>query len=103
VGSLHWLILIPYYFFAALTTLLLLTVLSRLLRVRAGANRLVMIAIGLSLISVITPLLIGVADITDYEGKGFVALALASFLLAGIDTLLAPRLSMPFDEELQNL
>lgn len=103
MGSLHWLILVPYYFFAALTTLLLLSVLSRVLRVPAGANRLVMTAILLSLVAVIAPLLTGIAGIGDYEGKGFLALAVASFVLAGIDTLLAPRLSIPFDEELENL
>jgi hypothetical protein len=100
---LHWLILIPYYFFLALTVSLLLVLLARFSRVRVPANYLVSAAVLLAIGAVALPLVTGRATLADYTARGFVVLAAASFLLATLDTILASVLPLPLDQELKGL
>lgn len=99
----HWLILLPYYFFTAIGTSLLLLLLCRLVRARVGSSSLVTAAVILSLIGVAAPLVSGQMGIDDYSTLGFLVLAAASLLLAGLDTLLQPLLPLPADDELAQL
>lgn len=103
MGSLHWLILIPYYFFAALGVLLASLVLCRIVRLRASLNALVSTAIGVALVLVIVPLLGGWAAIGAYDGRKMIAVAVLTFLFALIDTLISGRLPLPLDRDLQEL
>lgn len=100
---LHALILIPYYFFAALAVLACLMVVCRLLRARLAINTLVGTAIALSLVLIIAPLALDWVDLAAFTTWPMVALGLVSFLAAGIDVALAKRLRAPFDKELQEI
>lgn len=100
---LHWFILIPYYFFLALSVALLLVLLARLVRARVSASHLVTAAVLLALAGVSLPLATGWATIDDYTTRGFVVLAVASFLLAALDTLLGSALPLPLDRELEGI
>lgn len=100
---LHWLILIPYYFFLALSLALSFVLVARLVRAPLSANHLVTAAVLLALGGVSLPLATGWAVIDDYTTRGFVLLATASFLLAALDTLLATALPLPLDRELEGV
>lgn len=103
MGNLHWLVLIPYYFFSALCVLLLLIVVCRLLRVRIGANALVITSVLVAAGGVLLPLATGWAHIADYGGIGLVVLGVVSFMFAALDAWLEPRLALPLDQELLKL
>jgi hypothetical protein len=103
LGTLHWLILFPYYFFGALSLLLLMMVVARLLRLKVKVNALVMIAIIVSLVTVAFPLIVGWADIGDYSGRILLLIGVDSFILAAVDAALESRLPLPLDQELQAL
>jgi len=103
LGTLHWLIVIPFYFFGALSLLLALMVVARLLRLKVKANTLVMIAVTVSIVGVALPLVAGWAEIHDYSGRIMLLIGVVSFLLAAADTLLEPRLPLPLDQDLRAL
>jgi hypothetical protein len=103
LGTLHWLILFPYYFFGALSLLLLMMVVARLLRLQVKVNALVMIAVIVSIVSVALPLIAGWAEIGDYSGRMLLLIGVDSFILAAIDAALESRLPLPLDQELQAL
>jgi uncharacterized membrane protein YedE/YeeE len=103
VRNMHWLILIPSYFFAALALLLLAILTARLLRLRVSVNPLVTGAVIVALGIVVAPLVAGWMTLADYNGRVLLALMVATFAAAGLDTLLQSRLPLPLDEELTEL
>jgi hypothetical protein len=103
VGSLHWLIVIPLYFFAALALLLLSIVVARLLRLRVSINPLVTAAVIAALAVVVAPLVAGWVTLEAYTGRVLAALLVASFALAALDTLLQSLLPVPLDKQLEEL
>ena len=103
MGHFHWLLLIGYYFFAALTCLLVLMLLGRVLRASVTINTLVMGAIGVSLIAIVLPLLLGWARLADYTGARLLLLGLSTFVLAALDVALQRWLPLPLDRELEEL
>lgn len=103
MGNLHWLILVPYYFFGALSLLLLLMVVARLLRLKIKVNTLVMTAVLIALAAVALPLVAGWAELEDYSGRVLLVVGVDSFLLAAVDTWLESRLPLPLDRELRSL
>lgn len=100
MGNLHWLILIPYYFFGAMAVLTLLVVLTRVTRIKASINTLVGIAIATSAFDLIFLLGSGMLQIDDFTGLPMLVIGLTSFVLATIDFLLRKSLPLPLDEEL---
>lgn len=103
MGNLHWLIVIPFYFFGALSLLLLLMVLARVLRLKVKVNALVMVAVLVALVGVALPLVAGWAELEDYSGRLLLLIGVDSFILAAIDTWLESRLPLPLDQELRAL
>lgn len=103
MGSFHWLILFPYYFFTALSFLLLSIVVARVLRLKVGVNPLVMTSVVVSLALIAVPLILDWANLHDYEGRMMLAIGLGSFVLAGLDVLLEQWLPLPLDGELADL
>ena len=103
MGSLHWLIIVPFYFFTALSFLLLIIVVARVLRLKVGVNPLVMTSVTTSIGLVAVPLMLNWADMHDYEGRYMLVIGLASFVLAGLDVILQQWLPLPLDEELAAL
>ncbi len=99
----HWLILVPYYFFAALACLLVLMLLGRFLRASLSINTLVMGAISVSLLAVACPLVLGWARLSDYTGRQLLLLGLSTFVLAALDVALQRWLPLPLDRELEEL
>jgi hypothetical protein len=100
VGKLHWLILVPYYFFGAITLLGVLLLVARLLRLKLSINAIVTAAIVGTLVALAVPLLAGWVSIQALTGLGVALLLLASFLFAAIDAMLSKQLPLPLDEEL---
>ena len=100
---LHGLILVPYYFVAALASLPLLMVLSRLLRLRIAINTLVGGAIGLSLVSIVLPLACHWAGLDAFTGRPLALLVVLSLVFAALDAALAKVLPLPLDDELREL
>lgn len=97
----HWLMVIPFYFFGALLTFLLLALGSRILRLKVGANPLATAAVVVSIGGLITLLgLVDVIDMAHLTGRQLLVLGGATFVLAALDTLLAPALPLPLDGEL---
>lgn len=103
MGSLHWLIVIPLYFFAALALLLSFILLARLLRLTVSVNPLVTGAVVLALGVIVAPLLAGWTTLDGYTGRVLLVLILATFAIAGLDTLLQSALPLPLDKELREL
>lgn len=101
MGVLHWLIVIPLYFFTALTLLLSFILIARLLRLRVSVNPLVTGAGTLALGLIAAPLLTGWVTFDAYTGRLLVALIVASFAVAGLDALLQSPLPLPLDDELR--
>jgi putative exporter of polyketide antibiotics len=99
----HWLILVPYYFFLALTLLALLVVVCRLARVKANINTLVGVAIALGVAIPIGLLALDVIDLAHLKALPMLVLAAASMVLAGIDVVLSRLLPLPLDQDLQEL
>ena len=100
---LHALILFPYYFFGALTTLLVLMILSRVLRLGVSINVLVGIAIVVGVLGLAIPLAADLFDLHDLGGKPMLVLAASTFILAGVDVLLAKALPLRLDDELKEV
>ena len=103
MGSFHWLIVVPFYFFSALSFLLLTVVLARILRLKIGINPLVITAVIVSLGLVVAPLIAGWATVHDYEGRTMLVIGLVSMGLAGLDVVLQQWLPLPLDQELEAL
>lgn len=103
MASLHGLIVIPYYFFAALAILFLLLVIARLTRARVAAHVLVLAAVSLSLAALVAPLLVGWTTLAQYTGWPLVLIAVVSFALAAVDVVLQQWLPLPLDRELDAL
>jgi hypothetical protein len=103
LGTLHWLILVPFYFFSALSLLLLMMVLARLLRMNIKVNTLVTTAVLVALVGVAVPLVVGWAEIEDYSGRILLLIGVDSFILAAVDTWLESRFPLPLDRELRAL
>ena len=101
--SSHWLLLIPYYFFAALSCLLLLLPAARLVRARISINALATTAVVLGLLLTLLPLLSGWTTMTNYTVTRLFLLACATVLLAVLDTALQSILPLPLDRELEEL
>jgi hypothetical protein len=103
VGSTHWLLLIPYYFFGALGALLLLILLSRTARLHLSLNLLSTTAVVLAIGSVTVPILTGCLSLRDYTVSRMLLLVGTTCVLALLDALVQPALSLPLDKELQDL
>jgi len=99
----HKLIVIPYYFFAALAVLACLMLACRLLRLKLSLNALVGTAIVSSLLALIAALALDWVDLTTLGPWPMVGLVLLSFLAAAADVVLAKRLPIRFDQELSDL
>ncbi len=99
----HWLIVIPYYFVAALATLPFLMLLCRLMRATISINTLVGAAIAFSVLAVVAPLVCGWLSLSAFTGRSLLLLLLASFVFAATDAFLQQWLPLPLDKELQEL
>ena len=96
----HWLILIPFYFFGATGLFLRLTIASRLLRLKVTASTLAVTSVVLGLAFVIVPLVSDLLDLEHYAGRYVLGLGVVTFLIAAVDTILEPLLPLPLDQEL---
>lgn len=96
----HWLVVIPFYFFSALAVFLSLAVASRILRLKVGANTIATAAVCLAVLALAVPLIANWADVEDLTGRRLLILGAASFVLAGLDTFLQSLLPLPIDAEL---
>ena len=103
MSYLHWVILIPFYFFGSLAALPLLIVICRLLRLKVSINALVGTAIALSVAGIVVPLACDWVDLTAFRGRQMLALGVLSMLLAALDAALVNSLPLPLDRELQDL
>jgi len=101
MGSLHWLIVVPFYLFGSITLLLSFILAARLLRLRVALDPLVTGACALSIVLNVVPLIAGWVSLDAYAGRVLVTLIVASFALAGLDTFLRPLVPLPLDEELR--
>lgn len=100
MGSLHWLVLVPYYFFLALAYLGLLMVGTRLFRIKTSINVLVGISIVVSLIDLIAIFALDLVEIDDFRFLPLLAIFSVSLVCAALDNVLHKRLPLPLDEEL---
>jgi hypothetical protein len=103
VSSLHWLILIPYYFFSALSLFLLFSVVCRVVRASASANPIAITAVVAAVVATAAPLLAGATELADYSWQGMLGLFAVSMVLATVDTLLKGSLGLPADAELEDV
>lgn len=99
----HWLILIPCYFFAAMSLLTLFMLLSRLLRLRLPIDWLVGAAIAVGILATAGPLALDLVDLHQVTGRAVLVLGVASFALAGLDAAMAALLPLPLDRDLEQL
>jgi hypothetical protein len=103
VESLHWLIVVPLYFFTALTLSLSLILVARLIRVRVSFDTLATGASAVAIGLIVTLLVAGWLTLDAYMGRVLLVLIVASFAVAGLDTLLQSLLPLPLDDELYEL
>jgi len=103
VSRFHWLIVVPYYFFLALTLLPVLMVLTRVVRAKVSLGTLATITFVLSVAGVAVPLIADWIDLAHLSGRLLLGLVVASFALVGLDGVLARRLRSPLDDELEAL
>lgn len=96
----HWLIVVPCYFFAAISTFLVLSLVSRVLRLDVGANTLATTAVILAVAVVAIPLAADWIDLAHLNGRRLLVLVGATFVLAAFDTLLQSALPLPADRDL---
>lgn len=101
MGSFHWLIVIPYYFFGALALVSGLVMITRILRLRIGINVIVITSISVSLLGLAIPLSLGWLDLDALTGLRLAVVLLASFVFAGVDAMLKDRLPLPLDADLE--
>ena len=103
MGSLHWLILIPYYFFTAITAYLSFALVCRLARASVSANPLAMAAMVTSIAATALPILTGWIPLASYSWQGLVVLLVLSGTLALLDAILKGGMPLPLDEELEDV
>jgi len=103
VSRFHWLIVVPYYFFLALTLLPLLMVLTRVVRARVSLSTLATMTFVLSVLGVAVPLIADWVDLAHLTGRPLVGLIAASLALVALDGVLARRWRQPLDDELDAL
>ncbi len=96
----HWLVVIPFYFFSAIGTFLLLAIGSRIVRLQVGANALAIAAVIIAVALVAATLATGWTDLEHLAGRRLLGLGVATFVLAAIDTLLQTWLPLPADRDL---
>lgn len=99
----HWLVVIPYYFFSAVLCFLVLALAARILRLRVGANLLATAAVLLAVVAVAVSLTAGWVDLADLTLWRLLSLAAVSFVAAALDALLRPILPLPADADLAAL
>ena len=100
---LHWFILVPYYFVAALAVLPFLILVCRLVRAQIAINTLVGSAIVLALAGIIVPLACRWVGLAAFAGRPLLLLAVLSLLFATIDAALTARLPLSLDKQLSDL
>ena len=94
----HWFVVIPYFFLGAIFLAATLAVASRLLRARPSMDNLAAAAV-IGSAGALTALLgAGVIAIDDLTARPLLALGVASFIVAGIDELLAPHRPLASEE-----
>jgi hypothetical protein len=103
VEGMRWLIVIPLYFFAALTLSLSFILVARLMRLRVSFDPLVTGASAVAMGLIVGPLVAGWVALAAYTGRVLLVLIVASFAVAGLDTLLQSLLPLPLDGELHEL
>jgi hypothetical protein len=103
MGSLHWLIVVPLYFFTTLTLVLSFILVARLFRLRVSIDPLVTGASVLAIGLIVALLVAGWVTLDAYTGRVMLVLIVASFVVAGLDTLLRQSLPLPLDDELREL
>jgi hypothetical protein len=96
----HWMVVIPFYFFGAIATFLVLALASRVLRLPVGANGLAITAVVLGVAVVAVPLAADWIDLAHLGGRRLLILAAATFVLAALNTLLQSWLPLPADQDL---
>ncbi|MCX8072754.1 MAG: hypothetical protein N3C12_09920 [Candidatus Binatia bacterium] len=100
---LHYLILIPYYFFGALALTTFFLVFCRVLGLRVPIAYLV----GAGVVGTVVGLVVALAtyhiSIDHFGFLPLIALLAASFVFAGIDALLQRWRPLPLDQELAEL
>jgi len=96
----HALVVVPFYFFGALATFFVLTLISRVLRVKVGANTIATTAVVLGVFAVGIPLMLDWIDLAHLGGRRMLILGCTTFVLAALDTLLQGVLPLPVDGEL---
>ena len=99
----HWLVVVPFYFFGALATFLVLALASRVLRLRVGANGLAITAVILGVGVVAIPLAADWIDLAHLGGRRLLVLGASTFVLAALDTALQSVLPLPADHDLDDL
>lgn len=99
----HWLILIPCYFFGAMSVLALFMLGGRVLRLKLPIDWLVGVAIAIAAAAVALPLALDLVDLHSVSGRAVLALGVASFVLTGVDAALARLLPLPLDRDLERL
>jgi len=102
MGNLHWLIVIPFYFFSALSLFFALCIASRLVRAKVGANPLATIAATVAVLTAIVPVVTGWVPLAAYTTVRMIGLGVVSFVLATVDTVLMPSLTLPVDDDLRD-
>lgn len=99
----HWLVLIPCYFFAAMTLLGLFMLAARLVRLAAPINWLVGAAIAGALAVIVLPLAAGLVELRQVSLPAVLLLAAASFVAVGLDAAVSRLLPLPLDRDLEQL
>jgi uncharacterized membrane protein len=97
------LILIPFYFFAAVGVFLALSLACRGLRLALTAHTAAVSSVLLGLALVLVPLLTGAAHLADYSLRRLVPVLLGSFALAALDLFAEKHRRLPLDHELGEL
>jgi hypothetical protein len=87
--------------FGSINLLLSFIVAARFLRLRVSVDPLVTGACALALGLIVIPLVAGWVTLDAYAGRVLVVLIVASFVLAGLDTLLRSLVPLALDEELR--
>lgn len=100
---LHYLILIPYYFFGALALTAFGMIVCRVLGLRVPVAYLVGGGVAGTVAGLFGTLATYHVSIDDFRLLPLLALVAASLLLATIDALLQRWRHVPFDDELQGL
>jgi RsiW-degrading membrane proteinase PrsW (M82 family) len=100
---LHYLILVPYYFFGALTLTLAIILACRLTRRSLAINAVVSASVLGTIASLFVVLSTYHVSIEHFRLLPLLGLLAVSFLLAGIDAVLRKRLPLALDREIEGL